>query len=220
MKQLREFGAIDAINEVKKAGDADRNQWRYDTMRETDYNFIAYQLKKYLPKNILEIGSAYGTLSLLLKKRGFDIDTLDILDTLHSKKIFKKYKIPFQKCDIAKEIPFDKQYDMVILTEVLEHLATNPLNIMKRITDKMAEGGFMILSTPAREISPPLKIAKWTTEINWQQIPEVKNYKWKDGEHHHYYLWEIIDLLSKTDLKIHHIFYRSGWFLVLRKTVV
>jgi len=210
--------AKDIVSEIKQAGDADRNFYRYDTMRSVDYNFILELVKKLKPKNTLEVGCAYGCLSLLLTRNGFLVKTIDILPKLHSQKLFRKYGVPFKKANIETDpVPYKEKFDLIILSEVMEHFCSNPLPTLKKLVAKLKRGGRLILSVPMRELDPPEKRGLWTEEINWRQIPVVKKYKWKDGHHHHYYFWELVDLIKEAGLKISYMAKRQGWFLVLKK---
>lgn len=209
--------AKDVITEIKQAGDAHKNFYRYDTMREVQYNYIVQIAKKIKPKNILDIGCAYGCLAILLTRNGFQTKTLDIEPKFHSKKLFRKYGIPFRKVDIEIDpIPYKEKFDFIVFAEVLEHLRMNPLPTLKKLASKMKKKSYLFLSTPAREINPPPTKGLWTAEINWRQIPH-KERKWVDGHHHIYYFWELVDLVKEAGLKIEALKRMENWLLLLRK---
>jgi hypothetical protein len=85
------------------------------------------------------------------------------------------------------------------LTGVLEHLCYNPLPVLKKLHDACNKG--ILISTPAKEVDYVCD-GKWKDEISWRQIPEYKKYKFIDGHHHTYYLWELDDLLKESGFRI------------------
>ncbi len=90
-------------------------------------------LEKYLKKGDkgLDFGSGPGpTLSLLMKDRGFEMDIYDI----------------FYHDD--REV-FDKRYDFITSTEVIEHLK-DPLFEIKRLWSCLKSGGVLGLMTAFR----------------------------------------------------------------------
>ncbi len=100
---------------------------------------------KELPKGkILDLGCGDGDYSVALKDLGFDVVAGDI-----DKERFRyNGKIPFEYCDITKEMPFQgKAFDYVLLMEVVEHLR-NPYEVLPEISRIIKIGGSLILSTP------------------------------------------------------------------------
>ena len=62
----------------------------------------------------------------------------------------KSYPFDYWTCNVEKDIfPFnDETFDMVICTEVLEHLIQDPGHMMYEINRVLKPGGFLILTTP------------------------------------------------------------------------
>lgn len=123
---------------------------------------------KQLPQNlskeskVLDIGLAHGLFSVLIKCE-FNCEIWGIDKKRRERKVdrikqgkwlkrYKSYDINFTYCDITKEyLPFSKkEFDLVIFTEVLEHLITNhpPIDELYKIRKVMKKGGTLILSTP------------------------------------------------------------------------
>lgn len=216
-KQINSLKPVkEAILEVRKAG-SNKDQFIYDTQRAKDYSVIVETIKNNKFKDILEIGCAYGTLSYLINKLKVNLKTIDV-EVLHNKDFFKKNKIKFEKLNIETD-KIKGKYDCIIFTEVLEHLCYNPLPVMNNIKRALRNKGVIILSTPAREVDNPTEhIGNWLYHINWRQIPNFKKYKYKDANHHYYYLWELIDLIKEADLRISTLLRtRSGWFMTITK---
>ena len=100
-------------------------------------------------KRILEIGPGVGHLSICLKWLGFDIVCVDF-NTCITKERFNKHNIPIVQHDIEfEDLPFmEGQFDLVLLTDVLEHFTNNPDKSLKRIKRVIANGGALIITTP------------------------------------------------------------------------
>lgn len=204
----------EAIREVKEFG-GHKKQFQYDTMMSDQYRFLAKVIKnlKRKPETVLDAGCAYGTFSYWLKKNGYGVTSLDVDASLHNEKLFEEAKIPFLKLDIEKDL-IPEKYDLIVFTEVLEHLNSNPLPTLEKLRGRLKSKGQIILSTPSREVDPPQQGGKWVNYVNWRQIP--KNQKYTDGNHHYYYIWELAELIVEAGLVIAAL-YRTklGWFFIL-----
>ena len=187
----------EVIEKVSKYPDRNRLQMKYDLGRERIYQLAGAWIASLQPKTALDIGTAYGTLAYILSKINIKVTATDIMD-LHSRKMFKSRKIDFKKHNIETD-KLDGSYDVVVLTDVLEHLCYNPLPVMKKLRSVCKKG--LLLSTPAREMDFVCE-GKWKDEVSWRQIPEYKKYKFIDGHHHTYYLWELDDLLKESGFRI------------------
>jgi SAM-dependent methyltransferase len=194
-----------------------KNQLRYDNMMEKQYEFLTKVIKELAYDNVLDIGCAYGTMTLWFKKNGYKIDALDVTDEYSSKKMFEKEDIKFYKKNIETD-QIDKKYKLIMFTEVLEHLNYNPLPVMKKLHDSLEKRGAIIMSTPARELDPPREQGRWTHYVNWRQIPEYKKYRFIDGHHHYYYIWELVDLIDEAGLIIAGTWRtKIGWTFILKR---
>lgn len=98
---------------------------------------------------ILDIGASPYHLTYCLKKLGFDVWGIDI-NTNILKEFQRKHKLKIKKCNIEKEkTPFkDEMFDLVIFTEILEHLGNDPLGVLKEIHRVLKPRGLIFLSTP------------------------------------------------------------------------
>lgn len=96
---------------------------------------------------ILDIGTSPFT---FLFNKCFDaqISTIDLTDLY--KRRCKSSNIIFEKCNILEEdIPFpDNEFDIIIFTEVFEHLISPPKPIFQRIKKVLKHNGTLVFSTP------------------------------------------------------------------------
>ncbi len=96
-------------------------------------NKLLTPLRSYLPKEAkgVDFGSGPGpTLSLLMKERGYD---MDIYDYFYAKNDFI----------------FDKKYDFITMTEVIEHLK-DPFFEIQRLWSLLYEDGLLGIMTAFR----------------------------------------------------------------------
>ncbi len=83
-----------------------------DLLRFISYYYQIDIVKSLNPSRILEIGIGNKTVSNYLRQNGFNIDTCD----------FDKNLLPDYLADIRK-LPFDdNSYDLILVSEVLEHI--------------------------------------------------------------------------------------------------
>jgi 2-polyprenyl-3-methyl-5-hydroxy-6-metoxy-1,4-benzoquinol methylase len=186
----------EAIEQVSRYKDRHPVQTKYDLARDKIYQIVGLYTATLQPKTILDVGTAYGTLAYILTKAGMKVTATDIMD-LHSKKMFKEMGIDFIKHNIETD-KLEGEYDVCILTDVLEHLCYNPLPVLKKIA-KVCKG--IVISTPAKEMDYVCE-GKWCDLTTWREIPQYKDYKFEDGHHHTYYLWELQELLEEAGFKI------------------
>lgn len=101
------------------------------------------------PLDILEVGTSPGHLSTALRKLGYSVHGVDYDPERHNER-WKEYDIIVEKCNIEEDnFPFsDRSFDIVIFSEVLEHLIKNPLFPLKEMHRVLKKNGSLILTTP------------------------------------------------------------------------
>ncbi len=99
-------------------------------------------VKYYKPKKIIDLGSGYGGVPLKLNKLGFDITATDINPSINRASDIKCLKV-----DLNKEIKIKQKYDMVICTEVIEHIY-NSKKLFVDAYNMLNEKGKLIVTTP------------------------------------------------------------------------
>lgn len=131
-----------------------------------DNNFTYYfhlrQLITILPKmgkesNILDIGCGVGTLAYYLASKGFNVIGVDvssraikIANSFRSKSGLKN--VNFSLGDVQM-ITSTRKYDLIVCTEVIEHLE-NDVKMLKTIYTLLNSKGKLLLSTPS--VNAPL----------------------------------------------------------------
>src|SRR3989344_2471859 len=103
------------------------------TIKENNftYRIILGVISKYLKKNdnILDIGCGAGSVALFLAKKGYRVHGIDIskkaISTcIESARILRLKNASFEQVDFPNSLP-NKKFDVIICTEVLEHLAND-----------------------------------------------------------------------------------------------
>lgn len=98
---------------------------------------------------VLDVGSGFGHLTILVKKI-FDYEVYAVdCNSLREERL-RKEGIKFNLCDLMTEsLPFGGNYfDIVVFSEVIEHLFTPPLITLLDIHCVLKRQGLLILTTP------------------------------------------------------------------------
>ena len=114
------------------------------------YLFELQLLEKYSPsKTILEVGAAPFVFTVLAKKFGYQVVSLDF-NPQKFQKIIDYYSLDVRQVNIETEkFPFDdKSFDYVHFSEVFEHLRINPFFPLSEINRVLSGKGVLLLSTP------------------------------------------------------------------------
>jgi len=171
-----------------------------DLKRFASYWHQINQIIKLNPKNILEIGPGNGFISDYLKKRDFNIKTLDIDKDLKPDKLGSVLNIPFDK----------NSFSLVACFELLEHIPykkiPKALKEIQRVTKK-----YVVISIPDINtvLGVYLNIPKIGIIKKLIPLPFIKKGKHKfDGEHYwetgakNYKLKDFKNKLKKANLTI------------------
>lgn len=124
------------------------------------YRELISLMKPYLDKvnNVLDIGCGVGTIDFFLASKGKNVTGIEIssnavkIARLNAKQFMLDKKILFINASFPSKIPAIK-YDLVIFSEVIEHLKDDSKAI-KDIWRVLKPGGLLIITTPSK--SAPL----------------------------------------------------------------
>lgn len=155
-------------------------------------------IKRYGKKGMrtLDIGCAFGVLSYFCTQFG-EVKAMDSNSSWWTRKLDIEYKVS----NIETEpIPFSGKFDIIILTEVLEHFKYNPEPTLKKI--KKSLKGRLFISTPDAEVG-------WGHRgTTYSDLPDPVNkhieteYPTENLHIYHYSTNEIKQLLDKCGYKI------------------
>jgi len=123
---------------------------------------LSFIVKDKKSTKILEIGSGLGYLTYSLIKANYDAVGIDISQTavMNANENFGDHYIC---ADLFQYAPLHPEsFDIVILTEVIEHI-DKPLDFIESIIKLLRPGGRVIISTPNKSLYP--KDIIWDTEM-------------------------------------------------------
>lgn len=133
-------------------------------------------------KRILDIGCGEGLLCKLLMEKGNEVIGIDISD--NAVELAKRNGINAFVCDVENEaLPFEGFFDVIILSEVLEHLISPKKVIKKLMVYLKPKDGYFVITFP--------NIAHYTYRIQLLCGHFPKQYLLNRDEHLHY--WSIPD---------------------------
>lgn len=138
------------------------NPLKYLAYQESNYYPVYYFLRDKNQLRILEVGCGYGYLSYSLHQAGHNVTAIDIATGAISfaKENFGDY---FHQTNLNN---FFQQntgyYDLIIATEVIEHLE-NPNDFIATCAKLLAPGGNILLTTPDKDYSDSNAI--WQTDL-------------------------------------------------------
>jgi len=106
-----------------------------------------------------------------------------------------RYPFHVDRFDIEGPFPYeDSRFDVVIFTEVLEHLSRDPLQTLSEINRVTKAGGYLLLSTPncasVRSIIRILRGGNPNIYPVYQRRPST------DRHNHEYVPWEVKELVQ------------------------
>lgn len=127
---------------------------RIITPKNFTYRHILAALDRYCPgQTVLDFGSGVGSLSLYLANQGKQVTGVELSQKAirvakQSARLFHlTNRVNFIRADIFK-IRFRQEFDLIICSEVLEHLPDDRLALTK-IRRRLKPGGRLLISVPS-----------------------------------------------------------------------
>jgi len=121
-------------------------------MRDVERLARVKELVKLVPsgKRVLDLGCGFGVISKLLSKKSEAVAGIDMLQgNIDIAKEFNSANNVYFVCSSAESLltDFDNKFQVIVLTEVLEHVE-NPYGLINDCYNLLEEGGYLIISTP------------------------------------------------------------------------
>jgi len=164
-------------------------------------------LKHKNAKKVLDIGALFGTMSVFLSKNGLQVTSLDGYVDEIPDDIKLKYNLAFIFANLETEIypPLPECYfDLVVMSEILEHLNYNPIPVLLMIRKTLNRDGYLIINTPDDETYPQIQDGPVARRVHYFDIPLYKNGLPRQSFPHskQYKLDEFQNLLTDCGFKI------------------
>lgn len=160
MNRFSKSEVRDVLNRVEQVviEEGDDDDLAYFTYHKQRYFRMAASLQDYHSDKelaILNMGSHYLHVSLLFQFLGYKVDSMDVVefwDLEFVKARAKTYELNaiidnnFETLDSMNGI--ENKYDIILFTEILEHITFNPIMFWKKIYNLLNDGGLIYISTP------------------------------------------------------------------------
>lgn len=155
-------------------------------------------VKRYKPKKIIDLGSGHGGLPLRLYNAGFDIVSSEV------NPVMNLTELPCVKLDLNKKISLKEKFDMVICTEVIEHLY-NSKKLFVDAYNLLEKQGRFIFTTPNNQNWFSRLFFLFTGKFpSFQGKPHGKERSWFEPHITPIFTWQV-KLLIKDLFKIEKI---------------
>ena len=171
---------------------------------EADYwsaiaNWISTQPKR---SSVIDIGCAYGTLSLYSKLvLDADVFACDAIEQEAIRRILAPHGIHYGFCNIELDaLPWQRNFDLAIFTEVIEHLNFHPLPTLQKIRNSLRPGGSLMVSTPDAESDWGQKL-KYYSRLNDMPQPS-RDVTWVDDHIWQFSMTELLAVLEEAGFDI------------------
>lgn len=169
------------------------------------YRFLVTLLEGYLTKktNVLDIGCGVGTIDFFMSGKVKKITGIDVSETsiatakLNRKALNLSKDISFSQMNFPTDTPLG-EYNLIICSEVLEHLQDDNLAV-KKIYNLLKSGGRIIISVPLK--TAPL-----------YELGLLKKFDKRVGHLRRYFPEELVTLLEKEGFKIQKTIKTEGIF--------
>lgn len=120
-------------------------------LAERDQYWLMHLLKYFLPPGrTLEIGCAHGAFVKLLSAAGFDAIGMDMSPGV-IRKAKEWFGVEIARGPIEYADPPIGQFDVVLMFDVIEHLAT-PVETMHEVVGRVAADGLVVVQTPQYDL--------------------------------------------------------------------
>jgi SAM-dependent methyltransferase len=149
----------------------------YRDMEKMYLPALLEEIESKSPTSVLEVGPGWGTTAVWLGDKGHDVTVMDLmpLGTWMTQEMIDTYGIKYVHNDIEDAMAPDGidlgTFDLVIMTQVIPHLAWRPDRTLRHISGLMSADGQFITSVLDRLDYPDLDCAfgdDWTTTPEWQ----------------------------------------------------
>lgn len=177
--------------------------------RDAEYGYWSHlpEWINRLPSGIrvLDVGAACGTLAIFTKRcLGADVTVVDAISLDRLAVLFEAEGIPYIIRDIERAGIEDLgKFDLIIFTEVLEHLNFKPEATLRKLSSALKLGGVLLLSTPDASSSWG-RVIKYDNSLG--DLPDVELNAPRIDDH----IWlftpdEVRGALSECDLAVAEI---------------
>jgi len=123
--------------------------YQYDNRRQQIVELV--QKVAQPGAKVLDVAASQGNFSLWLAELGYRVTWNDLRSSLsdYVKLKYERGEIEYQPGNIF-ELGFDRNFDVVLITEIIEHVA-HPDEFLQKIAQLVKPGGYIVMTTPNGE---------------------------------------------------------------------
>lgn len=147
----------------------------------------------------LDIGCAFGTLAAYCSSIGYEASAIDFvpLEKYLGYKTQEKYNIEYKQVSIESEdMPWGENiFNIVTMSEVLEHFRYQPLGTLKKIRNSLKPGGVLLITTPALGVHWPAEFF----DCDFEDIP-ANNGQFDNDPDKHWKIYSAMELNRLLDM--------------------
>jgi 2-polyprenyl-3-methyl-5-hydroxy-6-metoxy-1,4-benzoquinol methylase len=163
---------------------------------------------------VLDVGCAQGTVGLMLGERGFRVSLLDVRSTNieYSRARYEHGQVDFHVGLLADQTPPGSDFDVVLCTEVLEHVP-EPSRLLSQLARKARPGGYVCLTTPNADYAFSALPSYGGAN---QQVIDTAEPNSLDGDAHRYLYTreELVALVRGVGLRLEsHGYFLPAWLV-------
>lgn len=130
------------------------HQIRHDVDAARKYTYKNLDALSSIPigRSACDIGCAFGSLAVYLAREGWaKVRAIDFVDEHIPKRFLASEGVDFKRLDICKD-PLEGKFDLIIFTQVFEHLHFGHLAVLEKIFAALNSGGRLLFSTPGLDL--------------------------------------------------------------------
>lgn len=131
----------------------------YYSFHQKRYKRVFDFIENFNPQNkklrVLELGSHYLHTSWIIRELGHELYSVDVTEFWNLDFVKERSKkigiIEVSENDLSNFNAIDSiedQFDVILFTEIMEHITFNPIKFWKKIHQKIVDGGVIYISTP------------------------------------------------------------------------
>lgn len=182
-----------AVFDQDMRGDTDLHDQVYYTVTRPKFQALVETMAALPePLTVLEIGTSRFSRQLKRVCPHWEVHTLDLGPAM--KEVSEAAGVTFHRGNILEPLPAPRDYyDLIIFSEVIEHLQGNPRLALRHLRDCLKPGGRLLLTTP--NLVRLLNRVKML--LGRSAVPEIGPPEWWAGHMREYTFPEIRDMLVR-----------------------
>lgn len=190
------------------------SEFNPDPKKQLDYDKTLFDLQSFLAHKLdffpqhgklLDVGCAYATFSAYCADLGYVVFGLDTMPELSSRGWFRDKHMHFLDKNIETDEIGHDGFNLILFTEVIEHLNYNPVPVIKKLYDALDHGGIVICTTPMKELQGTYhpNEGRYAHYGHYRDIPLPWNgYEFEDKHQYFYCKSELTQLFHEVGFSV------------------